>query len=120
VKKKSNPPLAGIPLVDVIVAAAQDTLAEDIIVIDLHETETVADFFIICGSETDVQNRAIADAIIDKCVASDTRPWHYEGESEGRWVLLDFSDVVVHIMLTDLRTYYNLETMWATGKRLDY
>jgi len=120
VKKKSSPPLAGIPLIDTIVAAARDTLAEGITVIDLREAEAVADYFIICESETAVQNRAIADAIIDKCVASGTRPWHDEGASEGHWVLLDFSDVVVHIMLTDLRAYYNLETMWAKGKRLDY
>lgn len=119
-KKKSNQPLTGIRLVDVIVAAARDKLAEDITVIDLREAEAMADFFVICGSETDVQNRAIANDIIDKCVECATRPWHCEGEIEGRWVLIDFSDVVVHIMLRELRTYYNLETMWSRGKRLDY
>jgi ribosome-associated protein len=80
----------------------------------------MADFFIICGSDTDVQNRAIADGIIDQCSECGTRPWHHEGEVEGRWVLLDYSDVVVHVMLTDLREYYRLETMWAKGKQLDY
>jgi len=120
VKKKSRQPLAGIQLVDVIVAAAQEKLAENITVIDLREAEAMADFFIICGGETDVQNRAIGDAIIDNCAERGTKPWHFEGETEGRWVLLDFSDVVVHIMLPSLRSFYNLESMWALGKRLDY
>jgi ribosome-associated protein len=119
VKKKSRQPLAGTQLVEAIVSAAQDKLAEEITVLDLREAEAMADYFIICGGETDVQNRAIGDAIVDTCAELGTKPWHCEGEIEGRWVLLDYSDVVVHIMLPNLRTYYNLETMWAKGKRIE-
>jgi len=61
-------------------------LAEKITAIDLREAPSVADYFIVCEGETDVQNRAIADGIIDRCSERNTIRWHYEGESEGRWV----------------------------------
>lgn len=115
---KKNKPLSGPALVDAVVASARDKLAEKIAVIDLREIPGMADFFVICQSETDVQNRAIADSIIDRCSEKNTRPWHHEGESEGRWILIDFTDVVVHIMLADLRNFYNLEGLWSAGKML--
>jgi ribosome-associated protein len=117
--KNSGKMLAGKRLLDVIVLAAQEKLAEAIAAIDLRAVPATADYFIVCQSETTVQNRAIADAIIDRCAEEHTRPWHSEGEQEGRWILIDFSDVVVHIMLSDLRAYYRLDTLWTEGKKLD-
>jgi ribosome-associated protein len=119
VNKTTIKTLCGKQLVEVIVSAAQEKLAEGLTIIDLHEAAACADFFIICQSETAVQNNAIADTIIDRCARKNTRPWHHEGEDEGRWILLDFTDVVVHIMLPDLRSYYSLETLWTGGKRTD-
>jgi ribosome-associated protein len=117
--KKLPKSLAGKKLVDLIVKAAQEKRGEKIVVIDHRKSASTADYFIICESETGVQNRAIADAIIDNCAEKGTRPWHQEGSDEGRWILLDFSDVVVHIMLSELRSYYNLEELWETGIRTD-
>jgi ribosome-associated protein len=119
--KKSSKSLAGKRLVDLIVMSVQEKRGEKIAVIDHRKSVAfaTADYFIICESETSVQNRAIADAIIDSCAEKETRPWHQEGIDEGRWILLDFSDVVVHIMLSELRSYYNLEGLWETGIRTD-
>jgi len=117
VKKKNTAPLSGAALVKTITAAAEDKLAEKITAIDLREAPSVADYFIVCEGETDVQNRAIADGIIDRCSERNTIPWHYEGESEGRWVVIDFSDVVVHIMLPDVRKHYNLEDLWRAARK---
>lgn len=111
--------LAGLRLADLIVASAQEKLGEKIVIIDHRKSASTADYFIICESETNVQNRAIADAILDNCAEKGTFPWRQEGGNEGRWILLDFSDVVVHIMLPELRTYYNLEDLWSTGIRTD-
>jgi len=116
-KTKKN--LGGRRLVEAIVTAAQEKLAERLTVLDLHGTSAASDFFIIAQSETAVQNIAIADAIVDYCARKNTHPWHIEGEHEGRWILMDFSDVVVHLMLPDLRSYYSLETLWTGGKRTD-
>lgn len=117
--EKAKKALRGRHLVKVIVDAAQEKLAESLTVIDCHRTTAASDFFIIAQSETTVQNTAIADAVVDGCALKGTHPWHIEGEREGRWILIDFSDVVVHIMLPDLRAYYSLETLWTGGKRTD-
>lgn len=117
--KKLQKSLAGKRLVDLIVKSAQEKLGEKIAIIDHRKSASTADYFVICESETSVQNRAIADAIIDSCAEKGTTPWHREGSDEGRWILLDFSDVVVHVMLPELRSFYNLEGLWETGIRTD-
>jgi ribosome-associated protein len=108
-------PLAGKRLVNAIVAGAGNKLSERIIVIDRRSSQSIADYFVVCQGDTDVQNRAIAGGIIDECSEKGTRPWHCEGETDGRWILIDFSDVVVHIMTPELRAYYQIETLWSGG-----
>jgi ribosome-associated protein len=119
VNEKTKKPLAGKRLVDAVTAAAQEKLAEEVVVLNLRRASACADYFIICQSETTVQNRAIAEAILGRCTEKNTRPWRTEGEHDGRWILIDFSDVVVHIMLPDLRSYYNLESLWSDAKRIN-
>jgi ribosome-associated protein len=113
VNKTHGKSLAGKKLVEVITAAAENKLSENITVIDLTGLAMPADFFVICQSDTGVGNRAIADEIMDACAEKNTRPWHHEGEGEGRWIVIDFTDVVVHIMLPELRRYYDLESLWG-------
>jgi ribosome-associated protein len=117
VKKTKQSSFAGKRLVDLIISSAEEKLADKITYIDLTGMATPAEYFIICQSDTTVQNRAIADSIIDRCTDNDTRPWHYEGIEDGRWILIDFTDVVVHILLPELRSYYDLESLVAEGKR---
>lgn len=117
--EKTNKPLAGKRLVDTVTAAALAKLAEEVVVLNLRRSSACADYFIICQSETTVQNRAIAEAILDRCTGKNTRPWRTEGEHDGRWILIDFSDVVVHVMLPDLRSFYSLESLWSDAKRIN-
>ena len=117
--EKTNKPLAGKRLVDTVTAAALAKLAEEVVVLNLRRSSACADYFIICQSETTVQNRAIAEAILDRCTEKNTRPWRTEGEHDGRWILIDFSDVVVHVMLPDLRSFYSLESLWSDAKRIN-
>ena len=111
--------LTGKELVDRIVEYAKDKLAERITLIDLSGLPGSADWFIICQSDNTTQNRAVCDEIDSRLSESGTRPWHCEGEIEGRWILMDYSDVVVHILLPDLRDYYSLETIWDKARRTD-
>jgi len=106
-------PLGGKELVDAIIASAEEKLAENILVLDLNGLSGTADWFVICESETTIQNRAIHDHIVEDLKIKGTRPWLSEGENEGRWILIDYSDVVVHIMLPELREYYDLESLWS-------
>lgn len=89
---------------------------EDIKILDLRKLTSVTDFFVICSSSSDVQNKAIADFLIEETKKIGQKPWHNEGYSNLSWVLLDFVDVVVHIFLTESRKFYNLEGLWGDAE----
>lgn len=90
--------------------------AFDVQLLDLRKVSDVADFFVICSADSDVQVKAIADAVIDGLAASDVHPWHREGVSQKQWILLDFIDVVVHVFHKDVRKFYGLEKLWGDAK----
>ncbi|MBD3347381.1 MAG: ribosome silencing factor [Chitinivibrionales bacterium] len=86
-------------------------------VIDLRKRTAPADWFVICEGENAVHNRAICDAILDGLDRVNVHPWHVEGKAEGRWLLIDCIDVVVHIMIPEVRDYYSLEELWSGTKK---
>lgn len=92
--------------------------AEDVLVLDLRKISTVADFFVVCSGSSDVQVKAIADAVVEGLEEKGARAWHTEGYGARRWVLLDFVDVVVHVFHVKAREYYMLESLWADAKRI--
>lgn len=93
--------------------AAESKLAGNVIVLDLQEHTPVTDFFVIASGTTRVQIRAIIDAIEEALKEAGTPRPRAEGRDDGRWVLLDFGDVVVHVMNPREREYYNLERLWG-------
>lgn len=109
--------LSGKKLVDMILCALKEAIAEEITTIDLSVHQGAADWFIVCQADNTVHARAIADRVLDDLSERGTKPWQREGMEEGRWILLDFSDVIVHIMLPELRDYYRLEELWHTTKK---
>ena len=122
-KNKDKPaPLAGEPLVEAIIEALKDALAQNIVTIDIRNLPGATDWFVICDGDNIVHNRACADRVVDTLREDHaTRPWQQEGSAEGRWILLDYSDVVVHVMLEELRDFYDLEALWSGGikKRIE-
>jgi len=112
--KKKEPVLAGKELVDAVVSALEDKLAEQIVVIDLGGVSSVADWFIVCQGDNSSHTSAIASGVMATLKEKfHTAPWHHEGVEDGRWALIDYTDVVVHVMLPDVRKLYNLESLWA-------
>ncbi|MCH8010844.1 MAG: ribosome silencing factor [Candidatus Marinimicrobia bacterium] len=95
-----------------MVELAASKKAEEITLLDLHKLTSITDFFIICTGNSDVQVKAISDAIVEG-MKSEVKPWHIEGRENLRWVLLDFVDVVVHIFHREARDFYQLERLWA-------
>jgi ribosome-associated protein len=89
--------------------------AGDVVVMDLRGLTTMADFFVVCSADSDVQIRAIADAVDDGMREKGSGAWHRESGSSS-WVLLDFVDVVVHIFHRNTRSFYNLEKLWGDAK----
>ena len=106
-------------LVNVAARAASDKLAEDIIAFDVSEQLVITDAFVLCSASNDRQVKAIQDAIEEKLLTLGAKPIRREGEREGRWVLLDFSDIVVHIQHSEERVYYALERLWSDCPIID-
>ena len=90
-----------------------DRKAEDIVVLDLRNIAEFTDYFMIATGTSDVQVRALADAVIEGMKEAGHRPLHVEGYNTRRWVLIDFVDVVVHVLQPEEREFYNLERLWG-------
>ena len=93
--------------------AASDKLAEDIVAIDVSNHLVLTDVFLLCSAANDRAVRAVVDAIEEALLkAHETKPLRREGESESRWVLLDYNELVVHVQQTEERFHYALERLW--------
>ena len=92
--------------------AAADKMAQNIVAVDVSETLTITDVFLICSATNDRQVRAISDAIEAALDEIDVDPVRREGEREARWILLDYVDIVVHVQHQEERAYYQLERLW--------
>ena len=101
-----------VELVEIAAAAASDKLASDIIAYDVSDQLVITDAFVICSASNDRQVRAIVDEIGLRMRQAGAELVRREGEREGRWVLLDYLDVVVHVQHSDERIYYALERIW--------
>ena len=96
-----------------IVEIAADKKANDIVMLRTAEVTSMADFFVICSGRSDRQVQALARAIVDQLREQGIRPLGVEGLSSGRWVLVDYASVVVHLFTPQEREYYGLERLWS-------
>jgi ribosome-associated protein len=101
-----------VELVEIAAVAAADKLATDIIAYDVSDQLVITDAFLLCSASNDRQVRAIVDEIEEKLRRAGAKPVRREGEREGRWVLLDYLDVVIHVQHTEERVFYALERLW--------
>ena len=99
-----------------IVDAAEDKKAADIVLLDVSELTSMADYFVICSGGSERQLGAIGDGIAEKLREEGVRPIGREGGSNSHWTLLDFGAVIVHIFAVPERDYYQLERYWAKAK----
>jgi ribosome-associated protein len=97
--------------------AAVDKKAWDVVVLDIREKTSVADYFVICEGETDRQVKAIADAMVDAAKEKSLKPLAIDGYADASWILLDFDSVLAHVFLPGERSYYDLESLWAPAAR---
>jgi len=109
-------------IIKTIIAAIQEKKGENIISLDLRKiNEAVADFFIVCEASNPAQIRAIAnnveDNVKEKC---DENPYHHEGFQQLQWVLIDYVNVVVHVMQKETRKFYQLEEMWSDAASFEH
>ncbi len=108
-----------IELVKIAANAASDKLATDIIAYDVSEQLVITDAFLLCAASNDRQVRAVVDEIEDKLQKAGAKPVRREGEREGRWVLLDYLDVVIHVQHAEERVFYALERLWKDCPQIE-
>jgi ribosome-associated protein len=98
---------------------ADNKKAEDIVILDVREVSSVTDYFVIASGTSEPHLRAIVDEITDKLREDwDLRPKAIDGTLQAAWIVLDYFDVIVHIMRRDVRERYDLETLWGDAPRV--
>ncbi len=98
---------------------ADDKKAEDILILDVRKLSSVTDYFVIASGTSEPHLRAVVDEITDKLRDEhDLRPKAIDGTLQAAWIVLDFFDVIVHVMRQDVRDRYDLETLWGDAPRL--
>lgn len=107
--RKAPPPAA----LELAIAACEERKGVDGVVLDLRALSDAADYFVVVSGTSDTHVRAIADHVMETLAAQGARAHHVEGLPQGRWVLLDYVDFVVHVFHPSLRSFYQLEGLWA-------
>ena len=101
-------------MVEIVRAAADEKKGEDVTVLDLGGRTIVADTFVIVTGRSNVQTRAIADAILERIREAGYGVARTEGYADGGWILIDLGNVIAHVFTPENRAFYNLERLWGT------
>jgi ribosome-associated protein len=102
-----------------VVAAALEKKASNLSVLCVRDLTSIADYFVICSGRSDRQVQSIAQGIEESFLAHGIKPFAIEGTGRGHWVLMDFSDVIVHIFYEPVREFYDLEGLWGDAPRAE-
>lgn len=103
-------------LTEKILQVIDDKIGKDTVVIDLKSVSTIADYFILTNGDSVRQTKVIADEIMDELEQENIFVRNKEGHQTGRWILLDYGDLVVHIFEKETRKFYDLEKIWQDAK----
>jgi ribosome-associated protein len=102
-----------------IARIALEKKVENLSIIEIGGLSSIADYIIVCSGASDRQVQAVARYIIDELAQQGQKPLGTEGVDEGRWALIDYGDIVVHIFHEPVREYFDLEGLWADAPRVD-
>ncbi len=106
-------------LAKVAAMAAEDKIARDVVAIDVSSQLALTDVFVIASATNERQVGAIVDEIEEQLRRHECRPKRREGQREGRWVLIDFGDIVVHVQHEEEREFYSLDRLWKDCPAID-
>ncbi len=107
------------PNLDLFVQAALEKKAEDIVLLDIRDKTSIADVFLICSGRSSRQVEAIAEHIVRTMKEHGYRPLRSEGIQEGRWALIDYGHILVHVFHEPVRRFYDLDSLWIDAPRID-
>jgi ribosome-associated protein len=110
--------LVSTEVAQLVVEVASEKLAADIVMLDLRQVAAFADYFVIMSAESSRQIQALEEDLTEALEKEQVRRFHREGTPASGWVLLDFSDVVIHIFGPEEREFYNLERLWSRAPQV--
>lgn len=102
-----------------VVEAARSKKGLDIRIVDVEGIATFTDTFAFISGTSDRHNRAVSDAIFERLKLEGERPFSTEGDQNGNWILMDYGDLIIHVMDEETRRHYNLEGLWNQGRVLE-
>ncbi len=102
-----------------LAVAAAEMKAQDLVALDVHALTSFADAFLLATGTSDRHVRSVADAVLEANAGMGAPPLGVEGYDEGRWVLIDLNEVVVHIFQEEVREYYDLERLWGDAPAIE-
>ena len=106
-------------LTELIIKALSDKKAKDIVKINVSGKTVIADYFIICDAQSSTQVKALCDYVEEEVEKCGTSVLRREGVAEGRWAVLDFGEVIVHVFNSESREFYRIERLWTTEDNLE-
>lgn len=106
--------------VELICKLLDDKKAKDIVIVNLENLTIIADYFIICSARSNTQVKALSDIVEEGMSKAGVEPLRVEGKQEGRWAVLDYGDVIVHIFYEETRNLYSLENLWSNGANVTH
>lgn len=117
--KKEYQALEGEQIADICVKIASDGKGEDIVVLDVRKMSSFTDYFVILSGRSTRHVQALAESLENELRSKRINTSRAEGLAEGKWVLLDFDDVIVHVFYHEQRDFYDLEGLWHDAPRLE-
>lgn len=106
-------------ILEIAVKALDSKKAEDIKVIKIKDISVLADYFIIADGTSSTQTKALADEVDFKLSEQGIQPHSVQGNNGSNWIILDYSDIMIHVFSRDQREFYNLERLWSDGEEID-
>lgn len=115
----TDPALDSKERVRTLAEVALDRKAQNAVALDVRELTSFADAFLLLTGTSDRHVRSVADAVVQATKAAGSAPLGVEGQDEGRWILIDLGDVIVHVFQEEAREYYDLDRMWEDAPPID-
>lgn len=110
---------SSIEVLEYVVKAADAKFAEDIVALEMKDVSLLADYFVITHANSERQLNAIAKSILDAADENGQTVRRVEGKDNGKWVLIDLGDVIIHLFSEEERDFYNLEKLWSDAEQVD-
>ena len=109
--------MKAVEIQNAILESLDDSQAKDVVSLDVRKLTDITDYMVVCSGTSNRHLHAITNRLVEYLKKLGERPLGVEGEDTKEWILIDYTDVVVHVMLPDMREFYSLEKLWATTEK---